>query len=122
MASAAVSVGCLAVVRLCRPGSMEKVAGKLGRPRSRCNCEICLMHPHLKEALHRMQPPELRLYSHAELLQLLERDVSSAEDSMNKSLVSEVRRRLHSSCKRSDCARIYMEAHSRTADLVHRNW
>ncbi|KAL8433567.1 hypothetical protein ACSSS7_003786 [Eimeria intestinalis] len=46
----------------------------------RCSCEICLLHPHLKEALNRMQPPELRLYSHADLMELLQRDISTADD------------------------------------------
>ncbi|KAL8270209.1 hypothetical protein Esti_005884 [Eimeria stiedai] len=46
----------------------------------RCSCEICLLHPHLKEALSRMQPPELRLYSHAELMELLQHDISIADD------------------------------------------
>ncbi|KAL8453463.1 hypothetical protein Emag_001836 [Eimeria magna] len=47
---------------------------------TRCSCDVCLLHPHLKEALSRMQPPELRLYSHAELMELLQRDISIADD------------------------------------------
>ncbi|KAL8434525.1 hypothetical protein Efla_000041 [Eimeria flavescens] len=50
-------------------------------PGQRCSCEICLLHPHLREALRRMQPPELRLYSHAELMDLLREDIASAEES-----------------------------------------
>lgn len=53
-----------------------------------CTCNICLLHPHLKEALRRMQPPELRLYSRTELLELLEKDIANACDEQQKQVVS----------------------------------
>lgn len=63
---------------------MEKRKDKGGKAVSSCSCEICLLHPHLKGALRRMRPPELRLFSRAELLLLLERDICSAGDTNSK--------------------------------------
>ncbi|CDJ41074.1 hypothetical protein, conserved [Eimeria tenella] len=53
---------------------MENASSKKGT----CSCEICRLHPHVKRALRRMQPPELKLYSRAELIELLERDIAEA--------------------------------------------
>ncbi|OEH75122.1 hypothetical protein cyc_00871 [Cyclospora cayetanensis] len=63
---------------------MDYATDKGESTRHVCICEICLLHPHLKAALRRMQPPELRLYSQNELLNLLECDVSMASENSEK--------------------------------------
>lgn len=63
---------------------MEQPERKANQTKYTCCCEICRLHPHLSEALLRMKPPELRLYSHAELLELLECDISTAGEKKNK--------------------------------------